>query len=133
MNVMMDEALSNLTCKTTLSFDSHGVLTSYLSGTLAKYGYSDNTVLIVAGDNGGEPSMKGNSVPFKGHKNSTFRGGVSNTAIIHSKLIPEDYRGTSFNGMIHITGKMSFLFLADAFLIQSIRRLVAHINGSRYE
>ena len=74
------------------------------SGTLAEYGYSEDTVLIIAGDNGGEPFMSGNSMPFRGHKNSAMRGGVSNTAIVYSKLIPDEYRGSQFNGTVHITG-----------------------------
>eukprot|EP01035_Chromulina_nebulosa_P018292 gene18292-23973_t len=85
MNVMMDEAIANLTC------------------TLSQYGMSDNTVIIIAGDNGGERSQSGNSYPFKGHKGSWLRGGISNTAIIHSNLLPSSARGTTYTGHVHIT------------------------------
>jgi arylsulfatase A-like enzyme len=85
MNLMMDEAIANLTC------------------TLEKYGYADNTIMIIAGDNGGEPTGKGNSIPFRGHKNSTLRGGTSNTAIIHSKLLPESLQGSKYSYLVHIT------------------------------
>ena len=52
MNIMVDEAVANLTC------------------TLDKYGYSDNTYLIVASDNGGDKSGVGSSYPFHGQKGS---------------------------------------------------------------
>ena len=86
MNLMMDEAIGNLTC------------------ILERSGYSENTIIIISGDNGGVPATKGSNYPFKGYKGSTMRGGVSNTAIIHSRLINEDLRGTEFSGSVHITG-----------------------------
>jgi hypothetical protein len=50
-----------------------------------------------------EKTITGNSVPFKGHKGSYQRGGVSATAILHSPLIAEEYRGTTYTGTMHIT------------------------------
>ena len=87
MNVMMDEAIANLTC------------------ALNKFGLSDNTIMIISGDNGGEAHMVGSSYPFRGSKGSLFRGGVSNHAIIHSSLIPSERRGGSYDYDVHITGK----------------------------
>jgi len=86
MIVMMDEAIANLTC------------------TLSEYGFSDNTVLIISGDNGGSKSIHGASYPFKGHKDTAMRGAVSNTAIIHSQLIPKDVQGRKYIPDVHITG-----------------------------
>lgn len=86
MNVMVDEAIANLTC------------------TLEKYGFNNNTVLIISGDNGGEYHINGNSFPFNGHKGSWNRGGISNNAIIHSKLLPNSRIGTTYDGVVHITG-----------------------------
>jgi len=92
LNVMMDEVLANLTC------------------ALETYGFANNTVLVIAGDNGGETSqqgsttkLSGNSYPFRGHKQTYFRGGVSNTAIIHSQLVPARARGTSYSGQVHVS------------------------------
>lgn len=87
MNVMLDEAVANITC------------------VLEANGMSENTVLIIAGDNGGEVHIPGNSYPFKGHKGSVMRGGISNTAIIHSNLIPKSVRGSEYSKLVHITGK----------------------------
>eukprot|EP01035_Chromulina_nebulosa_P023700 gene23700-30735_t len=64
---------------------------------------SDNTVLIIASDNGGEGSILGNSYPFKGHKGSYYRGGISATALIHSRLIPVSARGSTYSGLTHVT------------------------------
>lgn len=93
LNVMVNEAIANLTC------------------VLAESGMADNTILVISGDNGGEyqdpttTSVKvtGNTYPFQGQKRSYYRGGLSNTALIHSKLIPETARGLKYEGLVHIT------------------------------
>lgn len=87
MNIMLDEAIANLTC------------------VLNEVGMSENTVMIIVSDNGGESVIPGNSYPFKGHKGSFYRGGVSSTAIVHSKSIPVRTRGSVYDGLVHVTGK----------------------------
>lgn len=47
--------------------------------------------------------MNGNSYPFKGHKDSAMRGAFANTAILHSTVVPSDYRGSKYMHMFHIT------------------------------
>jgi arylsulfatase A-like enzyme len=85
MNVMLDEAIANLTC------------------VLEAYGMSDNTLLMIVSDNGAASEIRGASYPFMGMKGAYFRGGVSVTAIIHSKLIPKSMRGESYYGEMHVT------------------------------
>lgn len=51
----------------------------------------------------------GNNVPFRGSKGSLLRGGVSNTAIVHSKLIPESRRGIVFSKPVYIAGNQSLI------------------------
>eukprot|EP01035_Chromulina_nebulosa_P017682 gene17682-23272_t len=85
LNVMLDEVISNLTC------------------VLKETGLSDNTILIISGDNGGNSEINGNSYPFRGHKDTFFRGGVSNTAIINSPLLPDAARGLKYYGQVHIS------------------------------
>eukprot|EP01035_Chromulina_nebulosa_P020599 gene20599-26708_t len=85
LNVMLDEVISNLTC------------------VLKETGLSDNTILIISGDNGGNSDIEGNSYPFLGHKDTFFRGGISNTAIINSPLLPDAARGLKYYGQVHIT------------------------------
>lgn len=104
MVLMMDEAITNLTCAIEAS------------------GIANNTILIISGDNGGADKLYGNyflnthdkcinmtlviggSYPFRGNKMSLYRGGVSTTAIIHSPLLPDDAIGTRYYGQVHITG-----------------------------
>ena len=85
LNVMLDEAVGNLTC------------------ALKKYGMADNTILILVSDNGGEPTVPGNSYPFIGNKGTYYRGGLSATGLIHSNLLPESARGGSYEGQMHVT------------------------------
>jgi arylsulfatase B/arylsulfatase I/J len=92
LNVMLDEVIANLTC------------------TLDKYGMSSNTVLVISSDNGGENTVKGNNYPYKGAKGAYTRGGVSGTALIHSPLIPDAVRGTTYYGQSHITGLKIIIF-----------------------
>lgn len=87
MNIMMDEAIANLTC------------------SLEKYGMSDNTIMIIAGDNGNEKTIPGGSYPYKGHKDSVMRGAFATTAIIHGQQLPESIRGLTYESNVHITGK----------------------------
>ena len=83
-NLMLDEAIANLTC------------------ALSDYGMLDNTVFILASDNGGEESIQGDSYPFRGHKYDFNRGGLSANAFITSTLIPEDRRGSTYAGQMHV-------------------------------
>jgi len=85
MQVMLDEAIGNLTC------------------TLESVGMADNTIIIIAGDNGAASETFGSNYPFRGYKTSYYRGGVSNTAIMHSKLIPSSARGSTYSGQTHVT------------------------------
>ena len=85
LNVMLDEAIANLTC------------------ALEKHNMSDNTILVLVSDNGGEGTVNGNSYPFKGNKGSLYRGGLSGTGFVHSKLLPKAARGQSYYGQMHVT------------------------------
>jgi arylsulfatase B/arylsulfatase I/J len=53
MNIMLDEAIANLTC------------------TLKQYGMDENLVLVISSDNGGEVSVPQNSEPFRGMRISS--------------------------------------------------------------
>jgi arylsulfatase A-like enzyme len=55
MNIMVDEAIANLTC------------------TLNNLGLAEKTILIISSDNGGVNTMEGNSYPFRGCKGSLYR------------------------------------------------------------
>lgn len=115
LNLMLDEAIANLTC------------------TLETYGMSNNTVLIIAGDNGGDNVISGTSYPFKGHKSTNYRGGVSVNAIIHSKLVDEDRRGGTYDGVVHVTGTNCICYSFRIKLVMKnifFGRLVPNSDGS---
>lgn len=87
MSLMLDEAIANLTC------------------TLKAYDMADDTILVVTSDNGGEGTISGDSVPFRGHKYAYFRGGLSANAFVSAGTrIPAEARGTFYDGQMHITG-----------------------------
>jgi arylsulfatase B len=86
MNVMLDEAIANLTC------------------TLKEYGLNDNLILVIASDNGASLKVDGAMYPYKGGKSEFVRGGITSTAIVVSNLIESSIRGTEYDGLMHITG-----------------------------
>ena len=86
MQVLLDELVANITC------------------ALELYGMKDNTVLIMASDNGGvEDATAGTNVPFRGYKGDYYRGAMSVNAFVHSPLIPVAARGTRYEGQFHVT------------------------------
>jgi arylsulfatase A-like enzyme len=98
LNLMLDETVANLTC------------------ALESNGMAENTIFIMVSDNGGEGTVPGNNFPFRGSKGSYWRGGVSAAGFIHSNLIPEDSRGTSYFGQMHVTGKsILYIFFKSIF------------------
>jgi arylsulfatase A-like enzyme len=112
MNAMLDEAIANLTC------------------AMKTYGLSDNVVFVIASDNGGDPLISGSSYPYRGSKGSYSRGGVSSTAIVISSLIADELKGTTYDGMMHITGTCSVVTVcrmvcSDVLLFN---RLASHFD-----
>jgi len=63
----------------------------------------DNTLLVISGDNGGEPSAAGNNWPLRGRKFTLWEGGVHNNAFIVGAGLPDNVKGTEYNGLFHIT------------------------------
>eukprot|EP00752_Nemacystus_decipiens_P016640 g14880.t1 len=77
-------------------------------GELVKYltteGWMENSIIVVASDNGGCPSLGGSNYPLRGLKHSYWEGGVKVPAFIYSEShIPEGRRGTEYNGLMHVT------------------------------
>lgn len=65
----------------------------------------DETVLIIASDNGGNPqvSASGSNYPLRGMKGYVWEGGVRVNALIRSTLIPKHLRGSKYDGLFHVT------------------------------
>lgn len=58
---------------------------------LESMGMMDNTLLVIASDNGGCPSGGGSNYPYRGMKHTLFEGGVRVPAMVYStseSLIP---------------------------------------------
>jgi arylsulfatase A-like enzyme len=87
MNILLDEVVHNLTCK------------------LEELGFADNTVFVLTSDNGGsdDNTVTGTNYPFVGKKSTLHRGGTNVPAFVYSPLIPPSARGSTFNGMVHVT------------------------------
>ena len=90
MMLMMDEAIANLTC------------------ALKSYGMNDNLIMVIASDNGGEKTIPGVSYPLMGNKGSLARGGVAATAIVVSNLLDSSVKGTTYDGLMHVTGNVTY-------------------------
>ncbi len=86
LNILLDEVVANTSC------------------LLDKYGMTSNTLFIMASDNGGAAAMAGSTYPYRGGKGSTFEGGIKVPAFVVGDMIPTELQGTSFSGILHVTG-----------------------------
>jgi len=86
-----------------------GKITALLDSTFP----SDDTVVVISGDNGGQPNAAGNNCPeygkggvcLRGHKGNLYEGGVRNNALVCSKsLVPPSRAGQTYSkGLVHVT------------------------------
>ncbi|GMH93176.1 hypothetical protein TrVE_jg9564 [Triparma verrucosa] len=67
-------------------------------------GMYDDTVIALMSDNGGPLYLPGaaNNAPLKGGKYSDWEGGVRTNALISGGKLPEEARGTVYNGLVSI-------------------------------
>ncbi|CAM9864814.1 unnamed protein product, partial [Hapterophycus canaliculatus] len=77
-------------------------------GELVEYleteGWMENSIIVVASDNGGCPSSGGNNYPLRGIKHSYWEGGVKVPAFVYSPShIPEERWGSEYDGLMHVT------------------------------
>ncbi|CAM9812549.1 unnamed protein product [Ectocarpus sp. 4 AP-2014] len=80
----------------------------YTIGELVEYletnGWMENSIIIVASDNGGCPSCGGSNYPLRGIKHSYWEGGTKVPSFVYSKShIPEERWGTEYDGLMHVT------------------------------
>lgn len=61
----------------------------------------ENTIIVVSADNGGAP-CGGSNCPLKGCKGTFFEGGVRSLAFANGGLLPDNMRGKTTDGFIHI-------------------------------
>jgi len=68
-------------------------------------GVWDNTVLVLASDNGGQPDLTfggGNNFPLRGGKGSMFEGGFRTAAFLSGGYLPQQSMGTVSQELVHI-------------------------------
>eukprot|EP00639_Heterosigma_akashiwo_P036605 CAMPEP_0194743010 /NCGR_PEP_ID=MMETSP0296-20130528/100076_1 /TAXON_ID=39354 /ORGANISM="Heterosigma akashiwo, Strain CCMP2393" /LENGTH=536 /DNA_ID=CAMNT_0039654995 /DNA_START=262 /DNA_END=1873 /DNA_ORIENTATION=+ len=73
-----------------------------LMSYLQEKGMYENSVIVVASDNGGCSYKGGDNYPLRGQKQTLFEGGVRVNAFVHSPLLPEATQGTEFDCMFHV-------------------------------
>lgn len=86
-----------------------------ITNKIKEQGQWNNTLIIVASDNGGAIRSNGpsNNYPLKGGKFSPFQGGVRTIAAVGGGFLEESVRGTVSDGYIHISDWYStFCYLA---------------------
>ena len=76
-------------------------VTGHVVELMKSKGMWDNTIMVVVSDNGGAP-CGGSNYPLRGSKGSFFEGGVRALAFANGGVIPENMRGKSTQGFIHV-------------------------------
>jgi len=105
--IMLGEKISNQI------YDNRGLLVTTsaamdytflnLITALQDKGMYENSVIVVASDNGGCSINGGDNYPLRGQKMTLFEGGVHVNAFVHSPLLPEATRGTEYDCMFHVS------------------------------
>lgn len=74
-----------------------------ITATYQSLGLLDDTVIILTGDNGGQPLTGGNVYPLRGNKATTFEGGLRSIAFISGAGLCEAVKGTISHEIMHVT------------------------------
>ena len=71
----------------------------------------DNSLVVVASDNGGNPTADGaaSNWPLRGMKGYYFEGGVRCHGVVHSPLLGEKATGSEFSGLMSVADWMPTL------------------------
>jgi len=63
----------------------------------------EQSIVIVASDNGGCSAAGGQNYPLRGQKNSLFEGGVRVNAVVGGGALPAAARGKRYSGLFHVS------------------------------
>ncbi|CAM9166715.1 unnamed protein product, partial [Discosporangium mesarthrocarpum] len=81
---------------------------------LEENGWLENSIVVVASDNGGCPGYGGSNYPLRGIKHMYFEGGSKVPALVYSRShIPVEMRGTTYDSMMHVTDWLPTLLTAS--------------------
>jgi hypothetical protein len=88
-------------------------------------GLWDDTVLVVASDNGGCWAQGGSNLPLRGGKHFLWEGGVKVPAFVHSPLLPSARRGATFDGLFSVVDWYATLhlnvFRVDGYFLELLK------------
>ncbi|CAB1098994.1 unnamed protein product [Ectocarpus sp. CCAP 1310/34] len=104
---------------------SIGRLVDYLE----REGWMDNSIIVVASDNGGCPNSGGSNFPLRGTKASYWEGGTKVPALVYSPShIPEERRGGQYDGLMHVTDWLPTLTAATGSSVVESHRNLDGVN-----
>eukprot|EP00752_Nemacystus_decipiens_P014973 g13331.t2 len=91
-------------------------------GELVEYleteGWMENSIIVLASDNGGCLNNGGSNYPLRGSKVSNWEGGSKVPAFVYSTShIPEDRWGTEYGGLMHVTDWLPTLATASGITL----------------
>ncbi|CAM9909479.1 unnamed protein product, partial [Phaeothamnion confervicola] len=94
-----------------------------LVSSLEALGYMDNTLLVVASDNGGCPEYGGSNFPLRGMKHTYWEGGNRVPAFVYGPgVLPARRAGAVFDGLFSVSDWVPTLAgLAGGALAENIR------------
>jgi len=71
--------------------------------TLKATGMYENTIILAGSDNGGCAYYGGSNYPLRGEKRTQWEGGVRTNGFVHSPLLSDEVKGTTFTDLFHVT------------------------------
>eukprot|EP00448_Togula_jolla_P039179 CAMPEP_0170621492 /NCGR_PEP_ID=MMETSP0224-20130122/28627_1 /TAXON_ID=285029 /ORGANISM="Togula jolla, Strain CCCM 725" /LENGTH=601 /DNA_ID=CAMNT_0010947749 /DNA_START=45 /DNA_END=1850 /DNA_ORIENTATION=- len=77
--------------------------------TLKKRSMWRKTLFVFTSDNGGPPNSGGTNFPLRGGKEMMWEGGIRAAAFVSGGFVPEEQRGKTLGGIMHITDWYSTL------------------------
>jgi arylsulfatase A-like enzyme len=75
----------------------------HIKDALEDVGMLDNTYIVFASDNGGCYLGGGRNAPLRGNKATMLEGGTKVDAFMYSPLFKDNFAGTKYNGLMHVS------------------------------
>jgi arylsulfatase A-like enzyme len=79
-----------------------------------------NTHVLVIGDNGTDPNAQSLDTPFRGHKGTTYEGGIRVPIVLAAPAVPPAQRGTRSSDLVHV--RDTFATVLDALGVPLTRQ-----------
>ncbi len=114
-------------CMTTVLDDGVGDVVDALKTN----GLYDDTLLVIASDNGANPQVDGggSNWPLRGKKGDFFEGGVRVHAVLRSAAVPAHLRGGTYGGLFHVTDWLPTILLGVLGAPDTLKPVGGTIDG----